>query len=196
MLIKGWLTLQTIAITGKDKTWRRKPKGGWRNLCTQFFLCAEYQWRTTTRRQRIKASFHSLAFPLTEAQTARLTCGKCNKKLYFAFLLWVSGRMSNYLLTKLFLQHRYTPHFDRCSDRSFSAYFTIAGLVPSAQCTFNCWSQCSQKIHFCCICWQPERLKSAYRLQNSYDMGSLHILPKSQHKSLLEILFFTELWSK
>lgn len=135
MLTKDWVTLQTIAITGKDKTWRRKPKGGWRNLCTQFFLCAEYQWRTTTRRQPIKASFHSLAFPLTEAQTARLTCGKCNKKLYFAFLPWVSVRMSNYLLTKLFLQHRYTPHFDRCSDRSFVCIF------------YYCWFGALHSVH-------------------------------------------------
>lgn len=39
-------------------------------LCTQRFLCAEYQWRTAMHNQRLKASFHSLTFLPTGAQTA------------------------------------------------------------------------------------------------------------------------------
>lgn len=39
-------------------------------LCTQRFLCAEYQWRTAMHNQRLKVSFHSLTFLPTGAQTA------------------------------------------------------------------------------------------------------------------------------
>lgn len=80
LLIEDWVALQITALTGNDETWRRKAMGGWKNLCTQHFLCEEYQWRTEIHRQPIKASFHSLTFPVTAAQTASLTGRRDNKK--------------------------------------------------------------------------------------------------------------------
>lgn len=91
LLIEDWVALQITALTSNDGTWRRKAMGGWKNLCTQHFLCAEYQWRTAIHRQPIKASFHSLTFPLTAAQTASLTGGRDNKKTHFKTVFYTSA---------------------------------------------------------------------------------------------------------
>lgn len=45
----------------------------------------------TTRRQPIKASFHSLPFPLTAAQTESLTGGRDNKGLFLKAVFYMSA---------------------------------------------------------------------------------------------------------
>lgn len=62
----------------------------WKNLCTQHFLRAEYQWRTATHRQPIKASFHSLTFALTAAQTPRLTGVRDHKNPHLTAAIYTS----------------------------------------------------------------------------------------------------------
>ncbi len=137
------MALQITALTGKDETWRRKAKGGWKNLCTQHFLRAEYQWRTTTHRQPIKASFHSLTFPLTAALTASLTGGSDNKKTLFkscilhfcsGYKVWECTTIS-WQTEKLLIHHKDIPQLDRSWDRSRFLHIFIAAALNSVNVT-------------------------------------------------------------